>query len=187
MKGQIKQRILTILDQIIGEITTRDSFQIKKLSNYCIHNASVFQDENSISIAVIVYSIGKLVDRYKEDKDSNYREVFKKLVFHIKKAKTSLRKNNPQEYEKQIKICVSLINKLDDKFTRYIEEVIESAKIKKGSSLYEHGVSVARASHLLGVSQWDLLNYIGKTNIPDQFKDRTYAKNRLDFARQLFN
>ncbi len=76
------------------------------------------------------------------------------------------------------------INKIDTKLKLYIEEVISKAKVKKGSKLHEHGLSIARTAEVLGISQWELMNYVGKTTISTV--DGVDVKTRLNFARKLF-
>ena len=81
---------------------------------------------------------------------------------------------------------IHLIGKIDEKLELYIEEVIEKSKIKKGSIIYEHGISVGKVAELLGLSTWELMNYIGKTTIADAGRERINVERRLAFARELF-
>jgi len=79
------------------------------------------------------------------------------------------------------------MNKLDSKLSVYVEEVFDKAKINKGSRLHEHGLSLGRTAKILGVSEWELMDYVGKTGIADVKLNLT--KNigeRLKFARSLF-
>ena len=46
---------------------------------------------------------------------------------------------------------------------------------------------MAKASEILGISQWELMNYIGKTQINDNIPDIIDARSRLRFARGLFS
>jgi len=76
--------------------------------------------------------------------------------------------------------------KLDGKIKMYIEQVMQQGRIKKGSKLYEHGISIARSADLLGISQWQLLDYVGKTTMTDATPQSLDVKKRLSFARELF-
>ena len=69
----------------------------------------------------------------------------------------------------------------------YIHEVINQAQIKKGCKLCEHGISIARASEVLGISQWELMHYIGKTTLIDQFSEPVNVTKRLKIARSMFS
>ena len=90
-----------------------------------------------------------------------------------------------QEYRDIMKDIMNLISEVDSKIKMYIEEVISQAKIKKGSKIYEHGISAARAAEILGISQWELMGYIGNT-VSSENISTGRAKKRLLFARELF-
>ena len=79
-----------------------------------------------------------------------------------------------------------LINGIDSKLRFYIEEVINQSEIKKAGSIYAHGISIGRAAEILGVSQWDLLRYIGKTTLSEVSGEIISVRDRLKFARGLF-
>ena len=67
-------------------------------------------------------------------------------------------------------------------------KVINKAKINKGSRIYEHGISIGRTSDLMGISQWELMSYVGKTNIEDigETQKVTSVRKRIAIAKQLF-
>ena len=80
------------------------------------------------------------------------------------------------------------IGMIDKKLTWYISAVLERAKIVKGSKLYEHGLSVGKAAALLGISQYELMSYIGKTKIIDIYAEEVVpVAKRLAYAKKLFD
>ncbi|PIN70172.1 hypothetical protein COV93_02620, partial [Candidatus Woesearchaeota archaeon CG11_big_fil_rev_8_21_14_0_20_43_8] len=87
-------------------------------------------------------------------------------------------------YKYAIKNLFKIISEINENFRKYIEEVIEYSEIKKGARIYEHGISMARAAEILGVSEWDLMGYVGKTTLIDAEEED--EKERLNFARKLF-
>jgi len=184
MNEIIKKDILSILSGIIKILKVKeekDIAEIKELSNHTIHNASIFQDEDSISIAILIYSLSKIIER--KQGELNYNNILNLL----KGAYDFLNKNNIDNYRKTIRKLFSFISTVDTKLKLYIEEVINQAQIKKGSKLYEHGISLARAAEILGISQWELMFYIGKTKITDAYEVELISlKDRLKYARSLF-
>ena len=173
----VRQDILSVLKEARHMLKERHPYLLKGLSNHTMHNASIFQDEDSISIAVIMYSISKLIERNKFN--------FEKAISLIEDLQHHLLKNEIENYKKTIKLFFDFISGVDDKFRLYVEEVIEQARIKKGSKLYYHGISIAQASELLGITQWELMGYVGKTRMTDTNYEED-AKPRLEFARYLF-
>ncbi len=181
MTNIIFEDILQILIKAIKILEVKektDSAELRDLSNYTVHNASIFQDEDSISIAILVYSLSKVIER---KGISNY-VVLSGL---LKDAKENLENGKIEKYREKIKELFAFISKIDNELKLYIGEVINQAQIKEGSKLYEHGLSSARASEILGISQWELMFYIGKTKL-SEVKEEINIKERLDYARSLF-
>lgn len=184
MHDIIKKDIIAVLTELTDILKVKeetDISEIKKLSNHIIHNASVFQDEDSISIAILIYSLSKIIER--KQKDLDYGRVLSMLNSCI----SSLKGNEDDSFRKSVKGIFNFIRTIDEKLKLYIHEVINQAQIKKGCKLCEHGISIARASEVLGISQWELMHYIGKTTLIDQFSEPVNALYRLKTARGLFS
>jgi len=178
MDEKIKEDIISILNSAIDVLKSHNSMKLREISNHTIHNASIFQDKDSISIAVIMYALSKIIDRTSR---------IEPVVFQtLENAKHSLENNQIVDYEKNIKELMDTISGYDKKLNLYIQKVINEAEIKKGSKLYEHGISLAQTADLLGISQWELMKYIGQTKIADKFKDEISVKDRLAHTRQIF-
>ena len=80
MNETIKKDALHILDGVIEILKVKeqkDVIEIKNLSNHTIHNASVFQDDCSVSIAVVIYALSKIVER--KQHELNYIQILKIL------------------------------------------------------------------------------------------------------------
>ena len=183
MNDQIKKDIISVLTdltRILKERKETDVSEIKSLSNHVIHNASVFQDEDSISVAILIYSLSKIIERKERNLD------YGKILSMLSSAITNLKSSNDGYFRKSVKDIFNFIRAIDAKLKLYINEVINQAQIKKGCKLCEHGISVARASEVLGISRWELMHYLGKTTLIDQFSESVSVSSRLKFARRLF-
>ena len=183
MHDIIKKDILAVLTKLAEILKLReetDIAEIKELSNHVVHNASVFQDEDSVSVAILIYSLSKIIER--KQKDLDYTSVLSMINSCIENA----RNNNDEGFRKSIKNIFNFIRTIDERLKLYINEVINQAQIRKGCKLCEHGISVARASEVLGISQWELMHYLGKTTILDQFNESVNILKRLKVARGLF-
>lgn len=182
MKEKVKKDILDILNRVIEIVKAKKdggAVELKELSNHTIHNASVFQDEYSVQIAVAIYALSKII--YREEK-----EIPKKMLSAIINMRNYLKNDQFAEYGAAIKNLFKEISKIDSKLELYIEEVLAQSAIKKGSRIYEHGISMAQAADILGISQWELMGYVGKTMIADKSYGKRDAITRLKFARSLF-
>lgn len=184
MHDIIKKDILAVLADLVEILKVKeegDITELKELSNHIIHNASVFQDEDSISVAILIYALSKIIERKQKDLDYN------KILGMLNSCISNLKNNNDDLFRKSIKGIFSFIKTMDEKIKLYIYEVINQARIKKGCKLCEHGISVARAAEVLGISQWELMHYLGKTTLIDQFSEPVNISKRLKIARSLFS
>ena len=177
----VQKGIIQLLKAVQRAINKRDVTKLDELSEKAIQDAAVYQDQDSLSLAVVIFAISKLIKR--EGYDTEYPDDLRN---YLSSVQFSLEEGSIGEYRDKVKKTFEFISTTDKQFKLYIDKVIEKAQIKKGSSLYERGISVAQAAHLLGVGQWELMSYIGKTKIHDQDEIRTRVGERIRLARSLF-
>lgn len=187
MEQKVKENIFHVLAESIKAIKENDIINLKELSNHTIHDASTLQDEYSISVAVIIYSIAKIFERTRYKKYKEWDFFHKNVVSYLENAKKALDKNEIVEFEHNIHSILQSIDKLGKKFRKYVIEVINRAKISKASRLHEHGLSAGRTAELLGINEWELMEYVGETGISDVEQNTTKSeKERLKMARVMF-
>lgn len=181
MNNVVKKDILEIITgilEILGKKEYNSSAELAKLSDRTVHDASIFQDEDSIGIAVVAYSLSKLYNRRES--------VAPEMIFMLKKAYNFLLDDDYEGYRRKVKEILKKISEEDKKLGLYIMEVINQAEVKKGSRIYEHGISLARTAELLGINQWELSSYLGNTTITDEELERIPVKKRIEFTRKMF-
>jgi len=181
MDRVLKRDIISVLTKALSLIKKQDFLALKGLSNHVIHDASILQNKDSIQIAVVVYALAKILEREKEHGHS----VSSHINILIEKALNHLVDNDEEDYRNEIKNLLKKISDTDQQLFMYIQRVIEKANVVKGSNLYKHGISLGRASEILGISQWELMSFVGKTRIADEEKITDVTK-RLSFAKKLF-
>jgi len=179
MEPTVQQDIKDVLAQVLKSLRSDDPTAMLELSNHTIHDASIFQDEDSISFAVLVYALSKTIQRCKEAVCS-----YGQFLAPLQRAYDAIIAQDIEQYRKCITQLLREIHKSDQKTSIYIQEVLDKARIKKGSKLHEHGISIARTAELLGISQWELASYVGKTTMQETM-GKTVAE-RVAFARSLF-
>jgi hypothetical protein len=179
MNPIVKKDILNVLHEAIEIIKKDELFNLRELSDHVIHNASVFQDKDSITVAVTIYALSKLY-RYSKDVD-------KFVLPHLANAVKYLESGDLNKYDSEIKCIIKDISEKDEKTKFYIQEVLEMAQIKKASRMFEHGISLGQVADALGISIWDITEYVGKTRIVDQFDNKSDIGSKMNFTRKLFN
>lgn len=161
------ENILRILRETLRFIKEDKPQELKVLSGQTIHSATISQDGDNIVVAVLVYSLGKFLERdhYKkmEGWDGFYKVIIKNLELTIK----SLEKNEIENVRIYLGRIRHSLNKISGDLGKYIKDVFRKAEINKAFKLYEHGLSSEQTAELLGVSLWDLASYIGQSSIGD--------------------
>jgi len=187
MNQKIKEEILSALNQASAAINRNDVVKLRDLSNQTISSGSIFQDEDIVTVAILMYSLSKIFERtdYKETKSWNL--FYKSIISNLGNAKNELIKNNFKGYNKSIASLFNTVDKLDSKLKTYVKDLMAKAEITRGSRFYEHGLSIGRIADLIGISRWDLMEYSGKTGIADVKESVTKnVRERVKFARSLF-
>lgn len=182
-----RDNILRILEQTLYAVKNDNSTPLKELSDQTIHSASTTGDPDNIAVAVIVYSIGKILSR------PDYRQVkgfmaFQKITINaLECAINDIKSNKDELFRKDFIRIRQAINKVSGKLKSYIESVFEKAEITKASRIYEHGISAELTSKMLGITLYDLHNYAGKTGISDvPLNDTVGVVDRIKILEKLF-
>ena len=183
----MKGRILEILKDSLNAIAFNKTNNLREYSDKIIHSASIYQDENIVSVSVLIYALSKIYERKNYRNCRDWEKFNQIVVINLKKAVETLEKDNDSDYYKAIKGISESINGLDRKLKLYIEQVFEKAKIHRASRLHEHGISVGRTADILGISKWEIMDYIGHTGISDVKESKTLPiDRRLKKAREIF-
>lgn len=178
MNEEVRKDILDVLEKTMDAFPRNDASTVRELSNHTIHNSSIYQDKDSINIAVVIYALSKLIERRHDNEE---------LMQKLNQAKEQLEKNEVEKYENTLSEIVDIIYSYDKKINFYVKHIINRAGIKKGSRIYEHGISLARAAEIFNISQWELVKYLGQTNIPDkQGEFGVTLDDRIKYTRKLF-
>jgi hypothetical protein len=159
--------ILNILKEVKSSLKKQDYVRIKNLSNEVIHSSSIDQDPDIISIAVIIYSLSKLIERENYKDYKNWPKFYSSYINALENIIDNLQKNDINSLRKNTDAIRIIIDKLSGNLKIYISEVFRKARINKASRIYEHGISMEQTAKILGISVWELAEYAGQTGIAD--------------------
>lgn len=152
-----------------------------------IHNASSNQDPDVVALAVIIYSLSKLIERESYKTEPNWEQFYRRFLNNINDMIYALEKNNIERFREEINSNRHLIQKLSGNLKHYIQDVFRRARINKASRIYEHGISMEKTAKILGISLWELAEYAGRTRIGDQNLALTLPiKQRIKLAEEIF-
>lgn len=181
------ENLTRILEETLTAVEKEDIKKIKELSNETIHSASN-ENENSIIVGVIIYSIAKILSR------SDYRSLkgwktFNKITINaLKNSINDLKNNDEKKFRQDFLMIKKAINKISGKLKKYIEDVFKRAEINKASRIHEHGISLEKTAKMMGITSYDLQNYSGKTGISEVNLNNTInVRTRINYLEELFN
>ncbi|MBI5871569.1 hypothetical protein HZB88_00625 [archaeon] len=186
MYEHVRRDLYYLLKKIYFALKKEDITRLKFLSETTVHNSSIFQDEDSISVAVIAYTLSKIFT-LKSLGAPEFEARKEDILLMLKQAIINLKKGRIKEYHTAIADIFKLLKQIEKQFGIFVREVVEQAKIKKGSRVYEHGISLGQVAEIMGISQWELMDYIGNTKAADLKPLITIGiDERLKLARRLF-
>ncbi|MEN7982052.1 MAG: hypothetical protein ABFQ65_01235 [Nanoarchaeota archaeon] len=179
--------ILRILEETKLALENKDVVKLKELSNQTIHTASVKQDSINIAIAVVVYSLSKILERVNYKKYSDWDKLYKSIVFAIEGSIIAAKSKDEYKLKQKLEMIRKSVGKLSGNLKKYIEDVFRRASISKASRIYEHGISMEKTAKLLGITMYELAEYAGKTGISNMPEGKTTdVKSRIKLVESFF-
>jgi len=179
--------ILNILKKVENALQKKKYIEIKTLSNKLIHHASIHQQADVISLAVIFYSLSKFLERDNYQEYKEWPTFLNGCIKNIENARKALEENNIEKFRFELSFMRKKIQTLPGDLKKNINEVFRMAKINKASRIYEHGISMEKTAKILGISQWELSEYAGKTGIGDVNLGITIpVTQRIKQAEEIF-
>jgi hypothetical protein len=174
---------IQVLEQSRQALLEKNSIKLRELSNRTTHTSCTYQDEGSILIAVLVYTLSKLIEREDFKKIKDWDKMATKINLHLGKAVDSLENEDYESYKKELRNSKSALENASVKLKPYIEELLRKAEINKAAKFYEHGLSLEKTADILGVTQWELSEYTGQKEMKDIKLNRTInTKTRIKMA-----
>lgn len=182
------ENILRILKETMEAIQNKDAVALKTLSNQTIHTAAVSQDPDNIAVAVIVYSIGKIIERGNNREGKRYRGLYNRLSVMVDKTISEIKEGDQNKVRKSLNYIRKDIEKGSVDFKKHIQDVFRKASINKASKIYEHGISMETTASLLGITMFELASYAGqKQAVSEEKEEKTIsAKERIKTAIGMF-
>ncbi len=182
------EHFVSVLSDATKALIKDDSVKLKELSNKTIHSASIFQDTDSITIAILIYSLSKLVERREHLKIKNWSNFTRKFNLAVSIAARSLEQNRRDKFTHYLEMARKSISSISPNIKPAVQDVLRKASINKASKIYEHGISMEQTAKLLGITQWELSEYTGQTGIADVDYNKTMdVKARARMALEFFS
>lgn len=176
-----------VLKKTINALKQKDSQSLKALSNQTIHSSCTFQDSGTITSAVLIYALSKIVEREDYKKIPNWNRFEKKCISLLKLASSALEKNKHEAYESYIKKARQALENASGSLKPYISEVLKKSSINKASEIYSHGISSEQTAKLLGLTQWEIADYLSIKQTKEVKTKHITVERRAKTALEFFS
>jgi len=161
--------------------------KLTALSNETIHSATVNQNPLNIIVAVLIYSLSKILERENYRKMEGWREFENLLLKNLDLMIAAADKGDRENVILYAGEVRHILNTFSGNLGSYIKDIFRKAEINKAFKLYEHGLSVQKTAKLLGVSLWDLSSYIGQSKISEaKVSVSLPVKTRIQYVEEFF-
>ena len=184
---QERENILRIFQEAKKAFEERNSAKLKSLSNQTNNTAALTQDPDNIAVAVIIYTLSKIIEREDYKKLPGWDKFYKIHLDSIAKKIDALKRGDDDAFRKEIVRIREAMNSLSGRLKTYIQDVLRKASINKASKLYEHGISMEKTASLLGITLFELASYAGQKEDINVQQTRTIdVKSRIKLAMDFF-
>lgn len=179
------KHVISLLEKAKKAAKAGNVVELKKLSDMTIHSAAIYQDEDNVLVAVIIYALSKIVEKGERYYKENYKRYITNYMQLIDKSIAHLKKGDDDGFRKQIReITISKYAYGD--LRGHLQGLFRKARINKAGKIYEHGISMQQTADLLGISLWELAEYSGQMRIHDKKSQTLDVKKRIKFAEEFF-
>ena len=183
-----RENLRRILKEAQKSFEEKNAIVLRRLSNETLHVSSATGDSDNILVAVILYSLSKILEREDYSNLEGWKSFEILVGSALKNSLKDLDQNNDGKFQRDFVQIRKAINKISGKLKKYIEEIFQKSAVNKASRIYEHGISLGRTAELLGVSIYDLANYTGQTGISEVPLNSTIdVKKRVKILEEIFN
>lgn len=175
-----------VLRNVQQALVRADSMELQKLSDQTIHSASIHQHTDFLTIAVLVYSLHKLLEKRDRNRIKNWDTFVKKFNAELQSAIQQLRKQDGEEFARHLEHAKDVLENISGPIKGMIDDIIKKAEVNKATKVYEHGISLSRTAQLLNLTSWELVDYIGQKGSHESpftasIDEKKRAKEALEF------
>ncbi len=143
----------------------RDAFKLREIANEAIREAVLSGDKNLANIAVLAYSLSKILSklhfRKRRDWTRFTKDVERELAGLVGVAKNG-------DLSRICEELIELVRKIDEGAGNYTRGLVFKARVKLASEAYALGLSLSSAADLVGADKYELMRYVGATKIHDR-------------------
>ena len=182
-----RQHLIEVMSKSKEALEQQDASKLKELSDQTLHSASVYQHTDYVLVAVITYALSKILERKEKMPITNWQNFVKGISSLFNLAINALQKNNQKLFVITLEKTKQYLQNSSEIMKPIIQEVLRKASINKASKIYEHGISLEKTTKILGVTPWELTEYIGEKEVSHTNLNKTIdIRERIKMTMEFF-
>lgn len=184
---QEHQHVIKVLQEAKQAAERGDIVALKRLSDQTIHATTIHQDTDNVLVAIVVYALGKLLERKHVFSHKDFDKYLQYYLKTITFSQTCIKKDDCNAFRNRIKEMMNVPG-LSKEMKSVVKDVFHKARINKASKVYEHGISMEATAKLLGISLWELAEYAGQSRVSEYKENKTVdVAIRVKRAMEIFS
>lgn len=186
--GEVCKDIIALLKDAKEALLKYDSKTLSRVSNHTIHCTGLFQSQRALYVAIIAYSLSKIVEKsvVGEQQSGIFNDFINGIAENLDAAVEFIENKDFKKFDNALRSIIKEISEFDKSFSAYIQEIIEFAKVQKGASISEHGISLSSVAKITGVSKWDLMKKVSETKVYEKKESKAVSpRERLTKAKKI--
>lgn len=128
-----KENILRILEETKKAIAKSDTGYLRTLSNKTTNTAALTHDPDNIAVAVIVYSLSKILERENYRSLPGWENFNKTCSLCIDHTIEAIKKGDDKKITEELNSLRESVGKISGNLKKHIQEIFRKASINKAS------------------------------------------------------
>ena len=117
----MNQENVDVLSELLNKsaiaVRNRDVLELRRLSDYAIQYSGMHQEEDVVSLAVIIFALSKNIERQVDERSSKRYDQVSELM---ERAQWYLSKEDYERYKQKMRDILAQIDQLDDHLASHV-------------------------------------------------------------------
>ena len=177
------EKIEDMLARMNKAFTKANPHELRDIFSTSTSTFAIYQTKVWFSISLISYTLSKMLQkpRLEQALDKNSDRISEALG----QAAAFYKMGKGAECQQALDKVLEQIQGVETQDRRFISDLVTKSRTKIAALLYAQGLSLDTAVGLTGAERNEVLNYSGKTMMPDRMGKTLSERDRLAYARKL--
>lgn len=156
-----------------------EEMKLRAHANSLIKKAVLQNNESLARISIVSYVLHKLLTKEHIVRHEKWKQNRRSLISAVESALRALERNDLKKFNSSLNSFSAQLKKIDRFFSRFVQGLMQKARVKYASDAYFLGMSLSSASALTGADKKKLQEFIGATKVHEKEKSKKGISERL--------